>query len=83
MRLMVLFWLVLEVPAAAASSLPLESVHSEAERGLGQTFVAPGTFDKQLDFLDSHLGRELSVSTKPSSHPTPSHFNAPVGVLPI
>ena len=82
MRLMVLLWLVLEVPVAAASSLSLESMNSEAERGLGETFVSPGTFDKPLDFLGAQHGglhgRKLQVSTKPSSHPTPSHFIAPM-----
>ena len=84
MRLMVLLWLALEVHVAAASSLPLETLHSETERGLSQTFVFPGTFDKQLDLLGAQHGglhgRELPVcvSTKPSLHPTPSHFIAPM-----
>ena len=82
MRLMVLLSLALEVHVAAASSLPLETLHTETERGLSQTFVFPGTFDKQLDFLGAQHGglhgRKLSVSTKPSLHPTPSHFIAPL-----
>ena len=74
MRWMVLLWLVLEVPVAAASSLPLESEHFEAGRGLGQTFVAPSAFDKQQDFLDQqslHI-RKLEVSDQAHTLPPPT-----------
>ena len=72
MIFMVLLLLVLEVPVAAASALPIESSlhsgHSVVESGVGQKPVSSGTFEKQLSFLDTQAyphGRQL-VSTKPS-----------------
>ena len=82
MRWMVLLWLVLEVPVAAASSLPLESVHFEAGRGLGQTFVAPSAFDTQLDFLDQqslHIRKLVSICVCAClSNPSFPYFIAPM-----
>ena len=80
MRWMVLLWLPLEVPVAAASSLPLESEHFEAGRGLGQTFVAPSAFDTQLDFLDQQglHGRKLSCVCACLSNPSFPYFIAPL-----
>ena len=80
MRWMVLLWLVLEVPVAAASSLPLESEHFEAGRGLGQAFVAPSAFDTQLDFLDQQglHGRKLSCVCACLSNPSFPYFIAPL-----
>ena len=69
MRYVVLLLLVLllEVPVAAASALPIKSSlysgHPAVESGVGQPPVVSGTFEKPVSFLESLAyshGRQLT-----------------------